>query len=257
MALKGKPAVAPVAEALAENVTTIVDQSTEATIPAWEQEAQQLEADNPIAVVEQPQTQALEVAAAPKGTSVMNALSDGEDDGFGALDDQIGFGSFPMVKLDKNMFIVERAEFQTLDVRLMSARPKYAFKAKKDSNPKTKANDDDPMVYSYDGVTATSGLSLEAIKKEWAAEGFPHAEKSTYMECAAEVVSDNQYKGRIVLLNVAPASTKRLGGYRAEVKLKGHKLSDVVTTIFPGDKIEIDSKKSFYPWNFKLAANQE
>ena len=65
MALKGKPAVAPVAEALAENVTTIVDQSTEPTVPAWEQEAQQLEAANPVAVVEQPQAQALE-AAKPK-----------------------------------------------------------------------------------------------------------------------------------------------------------------------------------------------
>lgn len=255
MALKGKPAVAPVAEALAENVTTIVDQSTEAATPAWEQETEQLEASNPIAVVEPPKEQALEVTK-PKGTSVMSALNKGEDDGFGALDDQIGFGSFPMVKLDKNKFVVERSEFDTLDVRLMSARPKYAFKAKVDSNPKTKASDDDPMVYSYDGVTATSGISLDAIKKEWAAQGFMHAEKSTYMECAAEIVSENQYEGRIVLLNVAPASTKRLGGYRAEVKLKGHKLSDVVTTIFPGDKIEIDSKKNFYPWNFKLAANQ-
>lgn len=256
MALKGKSATAPVAEALAENAPTVTDQSSEATTPAWEQEAQQLETSNPVAVVEQPQAQALE-AAKPKGTSVMSALNNGEDDGFGALDDQIGFGSFPMVKLDKNKFVVERAEFDTLDVRLMSARPKYAFKAKVDSNPKTKASDDDPMVYSYDGTSATSGISLDAIKKEWAAQGFMHAEKSTYMECAAEVISDNQYKGRIVLLNVAPASTKRLGGYRAEVRLKGHNLSDVVTTIFPGDKIEIDSKKNFYPWNFKLAANQE
>lgn len=256
MALKGKPAVAPVAEALSENAPTVTDQSTEAAVPAWEQEAQQLEAANPVAVVEQPQAQALEVSK-PKGTSVMNALSDGEDDGFGALDDQIGFGSFPMVKLDKSMFVVERAEFSSLDVRMLSCRPKHAFKAKVDTNPKTKAGDDDPMVYSYDGVVSTSGISIEAIRKEWAAQGFPHAEKSTYMEVAAEVISDNQYKGRIVLLNVAPASTKRLGGYRAEIRLKGHKLSDVTTTIFPGDKVELDAKKSFYPWNFKLAANQE
>ena len=240
MALKGKT------EALAENVK-VEDQSeavAETTTEAWEEQAE----------VAAEETQALVQAAspateltAPKKTGGLMAAVGAADDGFDALDDEIGFGSFPMVKLDKSKFVIDKAEYDEFHAVILSARPKWVYKA-----------DDDHLLYSYDQVYDTSGKTIEAVKAEWKADGVSTAiSVSKYMECASKVVSEGAHQGRIVLLSVAPASVKRLGGYRAELKLTGKSLGKVVTRIFPGDKVQINPKISFYPWNFELVGNYE
>lgn len=242
MALKPKTTPLNENEKLSDTTTAVADAPNQ-EVP-WGEQAEAM-AENTKAsevvphVAASPGTAVSAPAAAPS-RSFLQASA--QDDGFSALDDQIGFGSFPIVKLDGSDFIVEKSEYEELNVVLHSARAKYLYKA----GPK----DADPIFYSYDKIKDTSGASVESRLKEWKAEGFSNPTESMYMECAATVLSEGAHQGRIVLLSVAPSSVKRLGGYRAELAIKGKQLSQVITRVFPGDKITTVSKKTYNPWNF-------
>lgn len=243
MALKGS--TKPLADNIAK--TAIADHSE--PVPAsedtpWETEG---EAEQATAVVEQAAPASTAVAA-PRGGFLSNVAGAEQDDGFSALDTEIGFGSFPMVKLDKSTFVIEGQEYPELRVRMHQARSKWILK-------RSNSQDDDNFVYSYDNVTATSGQTLASLRKEWAAEGFKEPISNMYMEVAAQVLSEGKHFDKLVLLNVAPASVKRLGGYRAELKIRGRSLSSVVTRCYPGDLIKISPKISFHPWNFEFISD--
>lgn len=238
MALKGTSQALPENQ-IKDNTVPV----TEAPAPEWEAQAEVL--------AEAPASQNLAVQA-PSTTAVVPATSNHGivagakvDDGFNALDDEIGFGSFPMVKLDKDVFVVEKAEHREFLCKIMGARPKWVYKA-----------DDDHLAYSYDQVFTTSGKDLKAVQAEWKANGLPNVEISKYMECAAQFLTPGDHYEKLVLLSVAPASIKRLGGYRAELQITGHKLNETVTRVFPGAKVQVNPKISFYPWNFEKAKVQ-
>lgn len=244
MALKGS------AKPLSENEAAAKTQIQDQTVPAaedlpWKEEEVSGETQD-----SQPSANAPVPAAPATGTAVSAARAPGsflakvgqEDDGFSALDDQIGFGSFPMAKLDKNTFVIENSEYTELLVIMLQARSKWILKV-----------DDENFVYSYDNVNDLSGKSLEQVKREWRAQGLKDSTTSMYMEVAARVLSEGKHQGKLVLLNVAPASVKRLGGYRAELAIQKRTLSQVVTRIFPGALIKINPKISFHPWNFEFS----
>lgn len=240
MALKG--ATKPMTENSPETKTVIQDHSEEGSDLPWKEEEgaepmySAAEEEHPPVAAAQPS----KAVAAPSGGFLANV--GGADDGFGALDDQIGFGSFPMVKLDKNTFVIENAEYSELLAVMFQARSKWIYKV-----------DDENFVYSYDNVNDLSGKPLSAKIREWKAQGLGDHSSSMYMEVAAKIVSEGKHKGKLVLLNVAPASVKRLGGYRAELKFKNRTLSQVVTRIYPGSLIKLNAKISFHPWNFEFS----
>lgn len=178
--------------------------------------------------------------AAASGQGGPLAMQPAEADGFDGLDNAIGFGSFPIVKLDKDKFVgIGKDELDEFTCVLMQGREKYVFKA-----------DDDHLVYSYDCITGTDGRSLDAHFGEWRDEGVTNEiSRSRYFECVAQLV-DTARAGELVLLSVAPASVARLAGYRAVLKAKGLKMQDVATKCCKGQKITVGGNKTFYPWEF-------
>jgi hypothetical protein len=200
-----------------------------------------------------------EVADKPlKQASVSRAVSThveedvGNDDSFDDLDQDLGFGSFPMVKLDKDVFVTSDGdEFDHLDVILKRMSRKTLIKARAGQD------DDIPFVYTYNNETALDGRSVADHLREWREDGDMPAGadpiKAEYLEVLAEVCgSGNEaYDGEMVILNIAPASKRRLAGYKLKLQAKGLAMHKVVTRVIAGAKIT-KGNKSFHPWDFKL-----
>lgn len=175
-----------------------------------------------------------------------------DDDGFGALDNKIGFGSFPIVKLDKEDFFVGDKKYgKEFFCVVMGAKPKVLYK-------EAGTQDTEFLFYSYDNVRDISGRSVQDQLREWESKGIKWETKE-YMECVVRemVPTDktqaNFTEGKVCLLNVAPASVSRLAGYRLEVKAYGG-MSAVITRCVAGDIVSV-GKTTFYPWNFEYVCN--
>lgn len=212
--------------------------------------------DSPPAVtaVRAPVTAPVQTTAATSGTPAVrpNAMAGMEDDGFGALDGEIGFGSFPIIKLDKDKFDVNGKEVEEFTCVMLSARDKWIHKVKEGEN--------EEIFYTYDRIVDTSNNSINDRYAGWIAAGYPVDEQGKlkvdvrkYVEVVVRMV-DTEMAGTLALLSIPPASIKRLGGYRAEVSL-AHKvsLSQAHTKCVKGAKVQVSPKISFYPWNFKFA----
>lgn len=189
-----------------------------------------------------------------KSTALAVAHEPEENDGFDGLDQEIGFGSFEILKLDKSEFICKEESFKSFEAVLHQGRKKFIFKA-------NKSEDCSLLVYSYDEETGTDGRSLEDHFNEWRMAGELEADaspvKARYFELAAQITKiddkdEHELVGDMVLLSIPPASVTRLAGYKAKLKLKKRKLNKVVTLIQPGKKITLPNKKTFHPWDFKF-----
>ena len=182
----------------------------------------------------------------------------GNDSSFDDLDSDLGFGSFPMVKLDNSgQFVTSDGdEFDQLDVVIRRMTRKTLVKAR--------AGQDEgiPFVYTYNGETALDGRSVADYIREWKEDGEmePAADpiKSEYLEVLAEVhnTGNENYDGEMVILNVAPASKRRLAGYKLKLQAKGLPLHGVLTRVLAGAKIS-KGNRSFRPWDFKFIAKLE
>lgn len=187
-------------------------------------------------------------AAGLPSTSLAAALG---DDGFDDLNESIGFGSFPMVKLDKSSYEADGKDLgDSFNCVLLNARKKYLVKAFK--------GDDAPMVYTYtDPLTDPnamdmSGTLVSAKLAEWRAQGHDTPEIKQYMEVTARMAG-GAMDGTIVLLSIPPASVSRLAGHRAAVMINhGKQLSQVVTRCGLGPKIKTGNT-TFFPWDFSVA----
>ena len=193
---------------------------------------------------------AKEIAPAPVKSIVQN---NERDDSFDGLEDELGFGSFPIVKLDKTEFVCGNHTMEALDeVILLQAKKKHLYKASQSDDK------DVPLVYSYDGVYDIGGTPLTQVFAEWVDEGAMEPGNtpfhSIYMEVYAQVLScsASDLVGELVMLNIAPKSLRVLSGYQAKVRLKGAKLSQVVTRVCKGQKVSMPGGKSFYPWDFRF-----
>lgn len=202
--------------------------------------------------------------AAPRPTSnspLANVAPVEEDDGFSDLDDQIGFGSFPILILDKAEFVIgETSLGNSVDVILQQSRKKHLYKegGKEQSDYVVYSYDDpkneDGSMKTYEEIYDTSGKKLSQVFAEWAEEGvdIDAIEHKQYSEAVAMVLQDGEYKGQLVLLSIPPASIKRFAGYRAELKtIRRCTLRQAVTRLVPGNKVKVD-KITFHPWNFKF-----
>ena len=184
-----------------------------------------------------------------------------EDDGFNDLDDQIGFGSFPILILDKSEFTINDDSLGAqVDVILQQSRKKHLYKegGKEQSDYVVYSYDEpknaDGSRKSFDEINDTGGKPLSATFAEWAEDGVDISaiEHKQYSEAVALVLSEGKYRGQLVLLSVPPASIKRFAGYRAELKaVRRCPIKEAVTRLCLGNKVKMD-KITFVPWNFKF-----
>lgn len=174
----------------------------------------------------------------PQGSGLMPS-GQGGDDGFGVLDSHLGFGSFPIVKLDKQEYEVENETLgQAFDCVMLKAQEKQLHRVS-----------DSELLYTVDGVLDSKGRPVEQIHAEWRAKGLKWVVK-TYIEILA-LMQGGPKDGELVILSIPPASNNRLGGYRASLQLmRGKRLSEVVTTCGLGPKLKVDGN-TFYPWAFR------
>lgn len=182
-------------------------------------------------------------AIAPHVGSVEQQLA---EEGFEGM--EVGYHSFITIKLPADG-IFETSEDDQIGksfiCNLISSKAKFAY------FPDTDDDDDDSCIYSYDGITTTSGDSVEEAIAEWKEEGFKVSKKK-YVDVQADVLSGD-LEGETVMLSVAPASVQKLTGYLGKLRRKGYALQDTVTEVYAMDKVKLKNGNSFYPWGFRLA----
>jgi hypothetical protein len=187
-------------------------------------------------------------AVATRGGQDLITAPKSEPDGFEDLDDEIGFGSFPILTLSNGTFNIGDEDIgKEVSVILQQSRRKHLYK-------EGGVEDTEYVVYSYDEVNDMGGKPLDAIFAEWAEEGVDVSkiEHKKYSEAVGLIISD-KHKGELVLLSVPPASIKRFAGYRSELKvIRKAQPQQVVTRLVVGPVIKASNGKKFNPWQFKF-----
>lgn len=236
-----------VTEEVIETSETVVEEVTETTSRAPLRQPATLD-NEPQAQVPAPASD--QMPAPSRGAPLATSLP--ADDSFDGLEEELGFGSFPMLKLDKTEFVVGTTTFDVIEeCVLLKGTKKHLFKARRGED------DGIPLVYSYDGVYTTSGERLDDVFEEWKEHGEMEGApiKSTYMEVLTHIIhaGDGSMNGELVMANIAPQSLRTLSGYQARLGLKGLRLNQAVTRLQKGQKVTIKgSNKTFYPWDFKF-----
>lgn len=237
---EGKDEAAPAKETKPTTKPTVVEDHSEEASPAKVTHAAE-HTDN----VPARTAQTAVATTARAGQDIINRATS-EPDGFEDLDDEIGFGSFPILTLSNGTFMIGDEDVgKSLDVILQQSRRKHLYK-------EGGVDDTDFIVYSYDEEHDTGGKPLAAIFDEWVEEGVDRSkiEHKKYSEAVGLIISET-HKGEMILLSVPPASIKRFAGYRSELKVIRKKApQQVVTRLLVGPVIKKDTKK-FNPWNFK------
>lgn len=175
-----------------------------------------------------------------------------EVEGFEGVDDDLGFGSFPIMKLDGKDFMCEGHVFDQVEGVLIRWADNFLFKARQGRD-----GEDVPVVYSADGEHTTGGRPLNDVFAEWVAVGEMEQGatpiRSRYKTVLFEVHNTGtDLDGEYVMCNVAPASVTRLAGYIKRLQIKRLAPQDVLTRLVPGSKVSM-GRNSFHPWDFKYA----
>lgn len=182
-------------------------------------------------------------------------------DAFDGLAGEIGFGSFPIMKLQEGVFIVGNKELQECEGIMMGARKKWLVKARKGEE-----GEKIPLVYTYDGVKTADGTDITEITAKWLADGATPAGKkaivSKYYELQLQIIDEEGKLGpglheQIVLCSLPPASISRGAGYLKSLQLKGLRPEQVLTKVCKGDRITRPDGKTFSPWDFKFVGKIE
>lgn len=189
------------------------------------------------------------VPAKATGGAMQTYDNSGADGGFDELDGEVGFGSFPMLVLDKGEFTCEEHTFSELAVIFCSTREKWFHKAEA-------SNETRPMTYSYDGIHGMDGRPLEDHFAEWEEAGYDRSGfiKNKYREVAARVIdTGTDLDDRMVILSVSPTGIPKLAGYNTYLKSLGLDIRHVVTKLSRGAK-QTNKKNgsTWYPWNFSF-----
>lgn len=169
------------------------------------------------------------------------------NDGFDDLD--TGFGSFPRVKLDGNVFKIDSEKLGTEFIaNLFQVRAVFVYRDRKATDGSAK------VAYTYDHVLTTKGERLEMILNQWKSDGVLTPEIEERTEAAATIL-EGPHAGMVVMLSIPKQSSKKLAGYRDILKhTKGRRVPQVRTRVFVGDSISTGST-SFTPWAFEYAGD--
>jgi len=174
------------------------------------------------------------------GGSVIDSL---EEDGFDGL--EFGFGAFPMVTL-QNTGIFELSDGgplgQDFYCIILGSKAKWIVK----NDQKGPLED---FAYTFDKIHTTSGGLIEDKTAEWAAKGWGH-EMKKYLDVQAQLVTQDQHNGELVLLSIPPTSVNKFSGYLATVQGRyAKRVKNVITRCHLGDRVT-KVKYPFHPWAF-------
>lgn len=193
------------------------------------------------------QTTAVSTKEPPK-SKVLDELA---DDGFEGL--SLGFGSFPIVKLENEGIFADTDDKEIgkwFTGQVMGTKAKYVFK-----NAGCEKKDEE-AVYSYDGVNdSNTGEPLQEKFDTWTSEGW-RIEKKDYLEVTVQLidtdVNGDGRKGELVLASIPPTSRTRISGFFAQTAMKTRmKPNQYVTKFLVGDKVT-KADNPFYPWHFEF-----
>lgn len=207
-------------------------------------------------------------AVAPKESKAVAAnqvISQAADNGFDGL--ELGFGSFPMIKLENEGQFADSDENELgkhIRAVLQQSTPVYLYKQEN--------NEDGPIAYSYDRNTLTSYKGDEGedfktvaeIKAAWAEEGYDLEEKK-YLEVVATVCEDHEefiegdvpegledIEGETVMFRLAPASLKAFSGKVATLQMRNQPIQGATMDFLVGKKRKSNGGKTYFPWKFRL-----
>lgn len=183
----------------------------------------------------------------PQNT-VMEELA---DDGYGGL--ELGFGSFPILKLENEGIFVDTEENEygkSFKCIIFPTRSKYVVK-----NTKCETSKQEEVVYSYDRVTSTDGEPLQDIIEQWAEDGFGFEIKH-YLEAPAQIM-EGEFEGEMVMLSIPPASRNKLSGYFYKNRMRGYGSADSYITECECGKKVTSTDHDFYPWKFNYVGPAE
>ncbi|QZI91850.1 hypothetical protein SIPHO067v1_p0061 [Vibrio phage 51E28.1] len=202
---------------------------------------------------------------ASKAVAANQVISQAADNGFDGL--ELGFGSFPMIKLENEGQFADSDENELgkhIRAVLQQSTPVYLYKQEN--------NEDGPIAYSYDRNTLTSYKgdegeefkTVDEIKAAWAEEGYDLEEKK-YLEVVATVCEDHEefiegevpegledIEGETVMFRLAPASLKAFSGKVATLQMRNQPIQGATMDFLVGKKRKSNGGKTYFPWKFRL-----
>lgn len=218
------------------------------------------------AVAEVEKTESTAVAPqASKAVAANQVISQAADSGFEGL--ELGFGSFPMIKLENEGQFADSDENELgkhIRAVLQQSTPVYLYKQE--------SNEDGPIAYSYDRNTLTSYKGSEGdefktvaeIKAAWEEEGYELEEKK-YLEVVATICENHEefiegevpeglddIEGETVMFRLAPASLKAFSGKVATLQMRKLPIQGATMDFLVGKKRKTNNGKVYFPWKFRL-----
>lgn len=200
-----------------------------------------------------------------KAVAANQVISDAADNGFDGL--ELGFGSFPMIKLENEGQFADSDENELgkhIRAVLQQSTPVYLYKQE--------GNEDGPIAYSYDRQTLTSYKgnegdefkTVEEVRAAWVEEGYDLEEKK-YLEVVATIVEDHDdfiegdvpegledIEGETVMFRLAPASLKAFSGKVATLQMRKQPIQGATMDFLVGKKRKSGNGKTYFPWKFRL-----
>ena len=218
-----------------------------------EQLAEDTEKSEPVTREKSPMV--VENADSARETSLTSALvrpsqnetlKDLAESGFSDL--EIGFGSFPLIRLVNEGYFEDTEEKELgkeFNCVILGFRAKYVLK-----NTKCDQKDEE-VVYTYDmEVSAEEKIPLQDYIDGWESQGWGH-EVKTYIEASVQIEGGDR-DGEMVMLSIPPTARKRFSGYIFQMSAKTQAKPDsFVTKCLVGDKVK-NVDHPFYPWRFEF-----
>ena len=180
-------------------------------------------------------------------TGVQGAL---QKQGFEGLD--YGFGAFPAVSL-QNDGTFKSSEGGSLGrdfyCCVLGSTPKWIYK----NDQKGAAED---FFYTFDRQFSTQGEPIDAILAGWKENGWKHEVKK-YLDVQAQLVTQDEDNGQLILLSISPTSITKFSGYLATVSGRHNKdVQSVITHVYLGEKVT-KVQYPFHPWAFEMYGDMQ
>lgn len=187
----------------------------------------------------EPTTAVATHTATPLATPGIAFAASAAEEGMEGLD--IGYGSFPNIKLDNGVFIDgDGKEYGTsITFTPMASRAVHAYSQKNEK--------DGDVCFSYDQKVTSKGEEISTILAEWVADGF-EVKEDVRLEVTAQLDTDE-----IVMLSLPPTARKKFSGQMAVARARGISMAEAGLTARVGKPVKVGSR-TFQPWIFSLAA---
>lgn len=210
--------------------------------------------ESTLAVYAPHEVQQIATLVSPAPTAPINSVSL-QEAGFEGL--ELGSRSFPMISLKTDGLFEDSDGIQygkKLTCRLISSQSKTAIQAHPVEDNKK------DVLFTYDKITSTSGVSVAAWENERITQG-KRIEKREYTDALVILDAPGEpHDEELRILSIAPKSRERLAGKLQALAIKnGWSTQELASRIreFPlvcecGPKV-MKAQQPFYPWNFTFS----